>query len=276
MRYSQAILVACVGGASLASAMPAGEHHGTPVPKSRTQRYGNAIGKATVLAGTFAKAAAGNNYPVNDYSDTTFGALKKRGPRSRLGKTHVVHAARKGKELGKSAVTAAGGATTLAENVGSVFNLVKQNTQPSYPPLTGREPVSVSSREFEDDLEARMFDRLVGNYYNRKADALKKEAAKATAVAGVYSNSGAASAVYKREFLHELDARDVADYLEARGRFLHALGALKDTITGKTRVSSMPIADPYAPVARDLSEDVDARDFKLDSRDFDFEIDELD
>ncbi|KAF8067788.1 hypothetical protein FPV67DRAFT_1156617 [Lyophyllum atratum] len=71
-----------------------------------------------------------------------------------------------------------------------------------------------------------------------------------------------------RELLDEVYARDVEEYLEARGRFMHALGAFKDTITGKNRAQSV-IADPYGPVARDFIEELDARDF-------DFEIDELD
>ncbi|KAF8067779.1 hypothetical protein FPV67DRAFT_1155952 [Lyophyllum atratum] len=293
MKYSQVILVACVGGASLAFAMPAGDNHRTPIPKSR---YGKVIGKASVIADTFAKTATGNNYPVNEYSDSTSGTLKKRAteydhhplPGLHRQALKAADAYRK-KEMRIEAASAA-----LAKITGSVSNLFKKKPRPSSPLPDGREPISISSREFEDDLEARQLHRFRGNYFAELRK--KKEAAKATAVAGVYSNAVAAPAVYsnavtapavyrntvaapaayKREFLHELDARDVADYLEARGTFLHALGALKDTITRKTRVSMMPVADPYAPVARDLSEDVDARDVGLDSRDFDFEIDELD
>jgi hypothetical protein len=108
--------------------------------------------------------------------------------------------------------------------------------------------------------------------------AARKAANKAKKASGSFKSSSHASSLSTRDFeddlaarelLDELYARDVEEYLEARGKFLHALGAIKDTITGKNRAQSVPAADPYAPVARDFLEELDARDF-------DFEIDELD
>ncbi|GLB39120.1 hypothetical protein LshimejAT787_0602820 [Lyophyllum shimeji] len=121
MKYSQAVLVACVGGAALASALPNHEHHaGTPAPapKSRLQRAGSKMGKAAVLAGTFANKATGmTTYPSDQNSGSS---VVRRSPTRGAKRT-------KAKDFGDSVFQGAGGGQALAENLGSIADLASQN-----------------------------------------------------------------------------------------------------------------------------------------------------
>ncbi|KAG6824021.1 hypothetical protein H0H87_012664, partial [Tephrocybe sp. NHM501043] len=125
MKYSTAIVVACIGGAALVAAEnnttnPAA----TPqLPPGRSHKIATVVGKTAKHLGTFAQSATGNP-PIPAYA-----SLKRRttpAPRPRL--------SQKAKTTLRTAVNAAGGGSQLAESAGNVASLLKSVTPPSQVP----------------------------------------------------------------------------------------------------------------------------------------------
>lgn len=111
MKYSQALLVACVGSATLVAAAPTRSHtHSTP--NSKSVRVGKTIGKGITYGGQFAQSATGSN------SDNTNTDTERR---ELHGKTK--ERVRDAKRVGRTAVDTAGGGKRVAENLGSMVNL---------------------------------------------------------------------------------------------------------------------------------------------------------
>lgn len=126
MKYSQAVLVACIGGATLASAIPTiGHNAGTPAAASRAERYGNRVGKGIAHFRQFADKASGMSTSSNDQSGSSFKRRNLATTPAKLGGHGAKRA--KAKAFAKAAVAGAGGATELAHGLGSVYHFAKQN-----------------------------------------------------------------------------------------------------------------------------------------------------
>ncbi|KAG5645147.1 hypothetical protein DXG03_006864, partial [Asterophora parasitica] len=171
MKYFQAVLIACVSGATLASAVPLVRHArpvvGHPATNTqvkttsvRTTKVGKAAGQAVDLAAKFAQSAQKqihyDPYTVNlnSYDDSQDQlpespqhAVQRRDRRHRTAHTIAqgLHHSTKGllkgasraaKGIGSSAADSAGGSTALVEKLGTVAGFVQSTRAGSSSPYS--------------------------------------------------------------------------------------------------------------------------------------------
>ncbi|RDB16700.1 hypothetical protein Hypma_002534 [Hypsizygus marmoreus] len=133
MKYSQAILLACVGGAAIVSAistlaggdaeLSARNPSQSTVPrKSRSTKIGSRLGKLIKYGGTFAQQANPNRVNQMDeteyYPRSIFSSLAKIASKPKVRKS-----ASSLKRAGKAAVSAAGGGQAVASSLGAVAGM---------------------------------------------------------------------------------------------------------------------------------------------------------
>ncbi|RDB16699.1 hypothetical protein Hypma_002535 [Hypsizygus marmoreus] len=140
MKYSQAVIVACVGGAALVSAIPTlnpadadlvARNPTTTPRKSRSSRIGKGLGRAISYGGTFAQSASGGQAQE----------LNRREPT----KQKIRKASSSIKRVGSSAIASAGGGQAVVQNLGAVAGMVNnfrqsQNQVQRRDAATGTEP----------------------------------------------------------------------------------------------------------------------------------------
>ncbi|KAG6864418.1 hypothetical protein C0991_009631 [Blastosporella zonata] len=151
MKYSSALVVACIGSATLVAAEVT---HETPAPSghkplTRAHSIAEKGGKAITVLGNFAKHASGNGYDTYNTDPSTNAGIY---PRTRFphiphpSKPQLVEAAKKGKDLSRTAIKAGGGSQAVAENLGEVVNLVKNNNPSSDTSYTRRDGETTGRR----------------------------------------------------------------------------------------------------------------------------------
>lgn len=138
MKYSQAVLVACVGSAALVSAAPSSFDSLTDLNARAPEGSDNAaikpkktpgyrFGKAITYGGKFAEKASGMG-SYNSYNNLERRARSGTGSRESVKQTSKERVKQTGaalKRVGSSTVDAAGGGSAVAENLGSMAYFAK-------------------------------------------------------------------------------------------------------------------------------------------------------
>jgi len=274
MKYSQAILVACIGGAALVSAVPTPAKNAAPkraapkypAKKPTAQRTGKTLGKLITHGGTFAQAATGN-------SD-----LQRRARTPKKGK--IVSSI---KRVGTATVRGAGGGTAVAENLGHIANFAN-NLRQSSGGVQRRGQTSstpVSGRDFDEDLFARAVEEELAarDFFEEEFEARE-----------FVDDELAARELVEEEFEardyideDELALRDFEDDLVARGKYGKALGFVKSKVRkggsklrkgGVPSIPSTPSTDSSNPQRRDFEDELALRDLEelFESRDFEDDL----
>ncbi|KAG6906345.1 hypothetical protein DXG01_014403 [Tephrocybe rancida] len=288
MKYSTAVVAACIGGAALAAAEvtpahPAPPH--TPPKPTRAHSVAHKAGKAVTVLGTYTKHASGNGY--NSYGTDASSTSAEPGvyprkfplPHFRMpsfSKPKVQETARKGKDLARTAVQAGGGSAAVAENLGNVANYVSSNTQQAQAPVYRRGDEVKQSGRRRKGKKQRLPQQT-------ESGTEKGEASPATVNERDFFEE---EELFSRDFDEELEARDYFDdeELAARG-FISNLKAnwhgrksadLTKTAAKATAkaaqeqayagIEAGTSAPPPAGAAyrREFDDELDARDFDLE------------
>jgi len=282
MKYSQAVLVTCAASAALVSAIPHG--HGiedtlsvasgaTTTPRlgsylshSRNREAANDLHKLRLAKVRHAQLKAAET--VGDVATPTLGQRSQDlDARSLRDAFHAIKAVRKDNKIKKFQLK-----STEAAGKAAAEQASQQQQERDF------DEDDLLTRDFDEDLSARMFEQYRQNYREAKAARLQNKAAKATAKAGggagdTEVSSGATQTLGQRS--QDLDARSLRDMFRAE-KAVHKDNKIKKWQMKSTEAAGKAAAEQTSQqqqerdlvgdeddlLARDFDEDLSARMFE--------------